>query len=300
MSLFGKNQDPSPKLKSYKKDIAPFGLYFDIFSTDQFRIPIMPVPMRVDKISNGDPTLFINPDRELLINLFQKLGLYINFENFVYWGVQNLLDYTTKKYKNITFRTLRNQKKIEWYKSTLKIETNIYGLQKDFTFLLSEFLKTYSSIIESNLNIPSQRYNEKLIKYCEKGIEYFREKIEANYTEIKDSEGNIHKKSLYLEKGSKIYPKALPIEVIMYDKKDKDNEKKRRRRFIPYLIYDDLLDIFTYNKNLLIENEKEPINLKVYSQNNIIIKGSIPFNYRLNQNEKIIKLDTSKLEMIFS
>ncbi|KKL99533.1 hypothetical protein LCGC14_1813490, partial [marine sediment metagenome] len=39
------------KLKSYKKDLAPIGFYFDIFATEIFKIPVMPVPMRIDKLT---------------------------------------------------------------------------------------------------------------------------------------------------------------------------------------------------------------------------------------------------------
>ena len=44
--------------------------------------------------------------------------------------------------------------------------------------------------------------------------------------------------------------------------------------FVPYLIYDDLLDSFYYNKKLLINTTDKTINLKVYEDNDIINKTS--------------------------
>ena len=44
--------------------------------------------------------------------------------------------------------------------------------------------------------------------------------------------------------------------------------------FVPYLIYDDLLDSFYYNKKLLSNTLDDAINLKVYEDNEIINKTS--------------------------
>jgi hypothetical protein len=44
--------------------------------------------------------------------------------------------------------------------------------------------------------------------------------------------------------------------------------------FVPYLIYDDLLDSFYYNKKLLKNTTDDSINLKVYEDNKIINKTS--------------------------
>ena len=44
--------------------------------------------------------------------------------------------------------------------------------------------------------------------------------------------------------------------------------------FVPYLIYDDLLDSFYYNKKLLSNTLDDAINLKVYEDKEIINKTS--------------------------
>ncbi|MFW9770607.1 MAG: hypothetical protein ACFFEO_00355, partial [Candidatus Thorarchaeota archaeon] len=51
------------------------------------------------------------------------------------------------------------------------------------------------------------------------------------------------------------------------------NDKVYEMGFVPYLIYEDLLDCFSYNLNLL-KTKDYTINLKVYKDNLIINKRS--------------------------
>ena len=56
--------NPPLKLKSYQNDLAPLDFFFDKFITDLFKIPITPIPMRIDKLTNGQLTLFLSPDKD--------------------------------------------------------------------------------------------------------------------------------------------------------------------------------------------------------------------------------------------
>ena len=93
------NRKTLTRLKTFKNDLAPVGFYFDIFSTTIFQIPILPIPMRIDKLSNGEPTLFITPNQEKLETVFKKLKLCINFNLFYSTGIKNLLNYVKLKKK---------------------------------------------------------------------------------------------------------------------------------------------------------------------------------------------------------
>ena len=93
--------NPPAKLKSFKNDLAPVGFNFDIFPTDIFKIPIMPIPMRIDKTSNGRATFFIIPDLLKLDSFLETLDLVFNFESFLIEGLKNLIIYSKKKYKEI-------------------------------------------------------------------------------------------------------------------------------------------------------------------------------------------------------
>lgn len=258
------------KLRTFKKDLAPIGFYFDIFSTDIFQIPILPIPMRIDKLSNGEPTLFITPNREKLEKVFKRLNLEVNFHLFYTMGITNFLNYANLKQKELTLRGLDNDKIRKWWKASNNMSAINPDLAKSFTFITSQFLKTYSYIDKNNLD-PTQNkdeYKNRLIKYCDSVIKYFRNKIEKNIFFIKN-EDKIEMEKLYLERKQKYYPLVIKLPV-----NNLVTNKTSELGFVPYLIYDDLLDSFHYNKNLLKNTTDDAINLKVYEDNEIINKTS--------------------------
>ncbi len=278
MPFFKSNRKTLTKLKTFKNDLAPMGFYFDIFSTKIFQIPILPIPMRIDKISNGEPTLLITPNREKLEKAFKKLKLRINFNLFYFIGIKNFLNYASIIQKDLTLRGLDGDKIIKWWKASNNISAFNPDLSESFTFITSQFLKTFSYIDKNNLD-PTQDKNEYkniLIDYCDSIIKYFRNKIEKNVFSI-ENEDIIEMEKLYLEKKQKYYP--LEIKILVNDLTAK---KIHEMRFVPYLIYDDLLDSFYYNKKLLENTTDDAINLKVYEDNDIIIKTSNIDDIRTN------------------
>ena len=268
MIFFKSNRKDSTKLRTFKSDLAPLGFYFDIFPTEVFQIPILPIPMRIDKLSNGEPTLFITPNREKLEKLCKRLNLNINFHHFYTVGVTNFINYARLKQKEITLRQLDDDKIRKWWKVSTNISAYNPDLVESFTFIISQFLKSFSSIDTNNLD-PSQNrddYKKILIHYCDSIIKYFRRKIEKNIFFIKN-ENKIEIEKLYLEKKQKYYPLVIKIHL-----NDLTTHKTHEMGFVPYLIYDDLLDSFYYNRKLL-ENT-DSIDLKVYQHNKIINKVS--------------------------
>ena len=246
------------------------GFYFDIFSTDIFQIPILPIPMRIDKLSNGKPTLLITPNREKLEKVFKRLNLTINFHLFYIMGIKNFLNYANLKQKELTLRGLDSDKIRKWWEASNNISAFNPDLGESFTFITSQFLKTYSYIDKNNLD-PTQdkdEYKNILIEYCDSIIKYFRNKIEKNIFFIKNEE-KIEMEKLYLEGKQKYYPLVIKLPVY-----DLATNKTSEMGFVPYLIYDDLLDSFYYNKKLLKNTTDDSINLKVYEDNKIINKTS--------------------------
>ncbi len=251
------------KLKSFKRDLAPVGFYFDIFTTEIFKIPVMPVPMRIDKLTNGDLTLFILPDIVNLNKLLKKLDLTINFKKFFLLGISNFINFAKGKYKEIIHRNLQREMIIRWFENSRLIKTEIPSLTEAYTYLLLEFLNTFSIIEEKGLDPSLEEYTTELLRYCDKIISYTREKIENNVILIKE-EGSTKTVQLYLEKKEKYYPQIIAIKI----------DKKTKMNFIPYLIYDDILDIFSYNKKLLHEGKQIPVDMKIWKCNGIINKYS--------------------------
>ena len=270
MIFFKSNRKYLNKLRTFKRDLAPMGFYFDIFSTDIFQIPILPIPMRIDKLSNGKPTLLITPNREKLEKVFKRLNLTINFHLFYIMGIKNFLNYANLKQKELTLRGLDSDKIRKWWEASNNISAFNPDLDESFTFITSQFLKTYSYIDKNNLD-PTQdkdEYKNILIEYCDSIIKYFRNKIEKNIFFIKN-EDKIEMEKLYLEEKQKYYPLVIKLPVY-----DLATNKTSEMGFVPYLIYDDLLDSFYYNKKLLKNTTDDSINLKVYEDNKIINKTS--------------------------
>lgn len=290
MIFFKSNFEYSTKLRTFKSDLAPVGFYFDIFPTEAFQIPILPIPMRIDKLSNGKPTLFITPDREKLEKLSKRLNLKINFHLFYAVGVKNFIRYARLKQKEITLRHLDDDKIRKWWKASINISAFNPDLVESFTFINSQFLKSLFYIDKNNLDPFQDRddYKNILIHYCDSIIKYFRKKIEKNIFFI-EKENKIEIEKLYLEKKQKYYPLVIKIPV-----NDLTTNKTHKMGFVPYLIYDDLLDSFYYNKKFLENNES--IDLKVYQHNEIIINRSTIENIITNSNE--IDLKDLNLEQI--
>jgi len=270
--MFNSKFHPSPKLKAFRKDIAPIGFYFDIFPTELFQTPILPLPMRIDKLSNGEPTLFIKLDMKKLESACKKFKLYLNLNNFYLMGIKNFVYYASVKLKEITLRALDSRKVEEWWKASKSLSANSPDLMDIFTFINLNFIETFALIKERNLNHSQEDYSKVLLTYCDKVVNFLREKIDANtFTLSRDDEVSTEK--LYIEKKNKYYPMIIQIPVY--------NEKIQRSyqmEFVPYLIYDDLLDVFFFNANLLRNGEKKTINLKVYEDTHIINTRSATLN----------------------
>ena len=290
MISYKSNSKHPTKLRTFKSDLAPVGFYFDIFPTEAFQIPILPIPMRIDKLSNGKPTLFITPNREKLEKLFKRLNLYINFHLFYTMGVKNFIAYARLKQKEITLRHLDDDKIRKWWRASINISAFNPDLVESFTYINSQFLKSFSYIDKNNLDPYQDKddYKNILNHYCDSIIKYFRKKIEKNIFFIK-KENKIEIEKLYLEKNQKYYPLVIKIPV-----NDLTTNKTHEMGFVPYLIYDDLLDSFYYNKKML-ENT-DSIDLKVYQHNEIINKVSPIEKIRPISNE--IELTDLNLEDI--
>lgn len=284
--------NPPTRLKSYTNDLAPIGFYFDIFNTNLFKIPIMPIPMRIDKLTNGETTYFIEPDYNQLNELFEKLDIVIDFRSFFLAGIRNLINYAKKKYKEITLKTLTDSIVMKWYENSLTVQTEIPCLTQDFTFLLKEFLNFYCHINEQNLKPDDDDYQRLLLQYCEIIINYFKEKIESNKIQIKYGE-IIKTEQLYREKNNKYYPIAIFLKI-----KASNNNKVRKMRFVPYLIYDDLLDVFVYNRKLINDASTTVFDVGNYKQKQIFNKGSKTDNLNKNWFENKFGLLGRDLEAI--
>ena len=66
--------------------------------------------------------------------------------------------------------------------------------------------------------------------------------------------------------------------------------------FIPYLIYDDILDIFSYNKKILLEGKQTPVDIIIWKNNRIINKDTnINYNKVLLKDFELEKIDIERV-----
>ena len=141
------------------------------------------------------------------------------------------------------------------------------------------------AIIENEaITINSQEYTARLSEYCDINIKYFKERIEGNKIQITEK-GALKTVKLYREKKEKYYPDIISIDVENI-KKNKIN----KLTFVPYLIYDDILDCFAYNKKLLENNVKKTIDLKLWKD-----MGIINIRSNINKSQKSFSLKNFNL-----
>jgi len=134
-----------------------------------------------------------------------------------------------------------------------------------------------------------EEYHPDLMRYCNTIINFLNEKIENNIIYIENT--NIIKtEKLYEERENKYFPNIITIKVY-----NSNTKKMKEMNFIPYLIYDDLFDSFSYNKKLLLEHNYPLFNLQSWKKNNIINNGS-----KTNEvdSKKLLKnIDLEKLDL---
>lgn len=283
---------PPPKLKSYKNDLAPTLFYFEPVLSDLFVNPVMPIPMRIDRITNGQPTHFIIPDLNKIDELIKNLELKFSLNKLYIEGLKNLISYAKRKYKEITYRTLTTDILYKWYTNSLNLECEIPSLKEDYYFLISEFIKMFSDIETQGVQPESESYLSRNVDYCDAVIKYFKDKIEENKFQIIEK-GKVKIVHLYKEKKDKYYPDIIPIGV-----KNLKKNKINKLTFVPYLIYDDLLDCFAYNKKLLNDKIEQPIDILLWKNKEIINKRSNINKNNQDFNIKNFKITNIKLEYL--
>jgi hypothetical protein len=280
-------------MKTFKSDLAPVGFYFDLIPTEIFKIPVLPIPMRIDKIFVGESTFLIFPDTAELVRLREKLDLAVDVKLFLLAGIKNLINFAKIKYKEKMSLELSRQLIIRWFEYSLNQKAEIPSFIKDFTYLTSEFLKFYDHCEKNDLfDLKVEKHDETIFKYCEKVISYFKDRIESNeiQTVIKN---NVETFPLYKEKKNKYHPEIIPTDVI-----NVKNNKIKTMNFVPYLIYDDMIDVFSYNKKILLEDPNTKISLKMWKDNRIINKGSFIKEDIINKSVINFKLKPSDLESL--
>lgn len=272
------------KFKTYKSDAAPFFFYIEIYPFDISlfenpytsslikiieKNPIVPIPMRVDRVFNGVNSVIIRPKEVISFQISEDQLAVINPKHFLQSGIKNLIYFSEIRSVEQLFKSLSRKNVLSWWEATRFIYGNLYRLEEDFSAFLRAYLHTMvkSYIEEDDLVSAAIQYCQILEEICKKRMEQNRILIEI---EGEQTTVNMYKKKdvKYYKKLKKVseiqyHPELIDIEIIDYSNNGwsvdttKTGEIDRyEKKYIPLLFYDDLQECMLLNLKYLEENDK--------------------------------------------
>ena len=302
----------SPKLKEYKTfkyDASPFFFYIDVLSLDlsQYDIPhhvgllkevqsnpIMPLPLRVDRVFSGKSATLIRPRVPISFSIDDDLAI-INPTPVIQSGIKKLLYFTEVRASKefVSSLTLENAKK--WWNSTKFLYGNLRTLEEDFV----AFLKAYI-LVMINAKLNNEYLFSAATRYCELIRDVCNQRIQEKHIFVemrgkekivdmyKMKDGNVYEKRFKKSRRELLYPTFVDVEVfdfeeVGYSQFNLENLelKSKEMKYIPLLIYDDLLECMLQNLDILKERECEILDPSFLLESNTI---------------KLVDKDYSKIE----
>ena len=294
---------PQYRFKTYKSDAAPFFFFIDIYPIDlelftnpisavlakkMINNPIMPLPMRIDRVFNGDASIIIRPRIPVSFPLNETTLAVVNPTPFLQLGIEKLIYFTEMRSQERLSRPLNREKAHQWWDNTKNLYGNLRQLEEDFSAFLKAYLYT---IIKAKIN--EEDIIGAAIKYCEIVNEICNEKMLRNKI-LEESEGHQEYVKLYKEKIGKsreklkvvkkaqFHPELIDIEVYNFqingfpDQEIFEDLKCESYdcdvyKYIPLLLYDDLQECMLQNLRLLKENEIELLDPTILLEKNVIL-----------------------------
>jgi len=286
------------KFKTYKSDAAPFFFYIEVFPFDSSlyinphsssliktieRNPIVPIPMRVDRVSNGVNSVLIRPNEVISFQISEEQLAIINPYHFLLSGMKNLIYFSEIRSSEQIFKSLSSKNVISWWEATRFLYGNLNRLEEDFSAFLRAYLHTMvKSYVEGDDLVSAA------IQYCQILEDICKKRMEQNriLVEIDGEESAVkmykEKNQTYYKKLKKVtekqyHPELVDIEIINYsssnwpkDTTNKSGIEKEVKKYIPLLFYDDLQECMLLNLQYLEENEKNVLNPSILIEDNII------------------------------
>jgi len=291
----------SPKSKvfrTFKFDASPFFFYIDVLPLDlsQYDIPhhvemlkevqsnpIIPLPLRIDRVFNGKSSILIRPREPVSFSINENIAV-INPQPFIESGIHKLLHFTEIRASREFTLSLTPDNAKKWWNSTKYFYGSLKALEEDFV----AFLKAYLFIM-----VKAKVNNEDLIsaatQYCELIKDVCNQRIQEKYilVEMKGKEkivdmykrkdGNVYEKRFKKTRRELLYPTFVDVEVLNFEEIGfselnlKNNKLKAKdMKYIPLLMYDDLLECMLQNLKSLKDFEGEIIDPSFLLENNIV------------------------------
>ncbi|MFX0043451.1 MAG: hypothetical protein ACFE8L_11105 [Candidatus Hodarchaeota archaeon] len=291
------------KFKTYKYDAAPFFFFIDVFPADTSDLkhahyvelinsikynPIMPLPMRVDRVYNAENSIVIRPREPTSVMIREDLIATINPIPFLQLGIEKLVYFTEVIAREKFYKSLSIEHARKWWKSTRYLYGNLSQLEEDFLAILRAYLNT---VVKAKLDEGDLA--KAAIEYCQIIIDLCNKRIDENsfLVEIRGKERNVLlfrvKEVEFRRKGEKLkqtqyHPELLDIEVFNLRERDFPTNKDKQnnllnelrpkvKKYIPLLFYDDLLECMLQNTADLEEDAEELLDPSFLIDQNIII-----------------------------
>ena len=278
---------PINKFKTFKSDAAPFFFYLDIFPPNPTAFksqktkallesiklnPVMPLPMRVDRVFNGEKSVLIRPREPISFLFMDNLVATINPSRLLQHGIEKLIYFTEIRGFENFFTSLTIERAKKWWDSSRFLYAKLLHLEEDFSAFLKAYIQTLvkTKINDEDLIIAAKDYCQMISEICDKRI-----KENTILIETMQKEDNVklykEKRVTYKEKGKKvkkvhIYPELVDIDVfdlskegffstIEVSKSFLEEVKIKKKKYIPLLFYDDLLECMLYNLKKIEESD---------------------------------------------
>ena len=290
------------KFKTYKYDAAPFFFFIDVSPADTSGLkqphyieliksiksnPIMPLPMRVDRVYNAENSILIRPREPISFRIGEDLVAAINPNPFIQLGIEKLLYFTEVRAREKLYNPLSIERANKWWNSTRYLYGNLYSLEEDFSALSRAYLHTMvkAKIDEEDLVKAATEYCQIITDICNK-------RIDENYilVGIRGRQRNVLlfqiKEVMIRQKREKVkqtqyHPELVDIEVFdLHERgfptnKDEQNIllnelRPRKKKYIPILFYDDLLECMLQNLADLEEGVEDLLDPSFLIDQNVI------------------------------
>ncbi|MHA2390970.1 MAG: hypothetical protein ACXAEX_03300 [Promethearchaeota archaeon] len=292
---------PINKFKTYKFDAAPFFFFIDIFPPEYTNKnkpnlanlinsvstnPIMPLPMRVDRVFNGERSILIRPKEPITFPITEELTAIINPVPFLHYGFEKLLYFTEVRAREQFFLSMSPQRTLKWWNITRFLYGNLPTLEADFSAFLRAYLHTIikAKLLDEDPVEAALSYSQLMADICKKRLDQNMIQIE-----IKGKEENVkmykvkelkYYKKFKKTKETQYHPELIDIEIYNLTQKG-FNEGDRTKslnglntleiKYIPILIYDDLLECMLQNIKRIEEKTDEMMSPSFLFDNQIVI-----------------------------
>jgi len=321
---------PINKFKTYKYDAAPFFFFIDIYPPDPSNFikphlkalvnskevqsnPVMALPMRVDRVFNGESSIIIRPREPISFPVSDNLIAMINPTPFLQFGIEKLLYFTEIRGREQLYLSITPKSTHKWWNSTRFLYGNLFTLEGDFSTFLRAYLDKMINAYNNGEDLinAAKEYCQTIAELCEKRMTQNSVLVEmqgrqTNAELYKEKEAIVYKKFKKITQ-TQYHPELIDIEVFNLSERGFSEEKDNRLdiikdlnpkniKYIPLLIYDDLLECMLQNLKRLEENNDNLLDPSFLLDNNIILlskpKESEDFKFSWWHNFKNIDLDS--------